>query len=150
MRIICLHQYWASLMAYGFKRIETRSWSTPCRGWLAIHASKTKEWRNEYKDSWAERCLKSVGYETFDDLPFGAIVCVVNVTGCKSTNNLSLFDGLLGSQEKEFGDYSPNRFGWITQDCFRLTEPLPYRGQQGMWTLPEGVVTEIRKRVVKV
>lgn len=146
MKIISLHQYWASLMAHGFKKIETRSWSTSYRGWLAIHAAKTKAWRDEYKGSYAEKMLSSVGYKTFDDLPFGAIVCIVNLTDCESTNVLNLPSGLLSSQEKLFGDYSANRFGWQTKDCFRLTEPIPFRGQQGMWKLHESIVSEIRLR----
>lgn len=38
MKALTLHQPWASLVALGVKRIETRSWSTSYRGALAIHA----------------------------------------------------------------------------------------------------------------
>lgn len=41
MKALTLHQPWASLIALGHKRIETRSWSTPYRGPLAIHAGKS-------------------------------------------------------------------------------------------------------------
>lgn len=41
MKAISLWQPWASLIAHGVKTIETRSWSTPYRGPLAIHAAKT-------------------------------------------------------------------------------------------------------------
>ena len=40
MKALTLTQPWASLVAIGAKRIETRSWSTPYRGLLAIHAAK--------------------------------------------------------------------------------------------------------------
>ena len=40
-RALTLHQPWASLIALGVKTIETRSWSTPYRGPLAIHAGMT-------------------------------------------------------------------------------------------------------------
>lgn len=39
MKALTLWQPWASLMALGVKWIETRSWSTSYRGWLAIHAA---------------------------------------------------------------------------------------------------------------
>lgn len=39
-KMLTLHQPWASLVAVGRKRIETRSWSTSYRGPLAIHAAK--------------------------------------------------------------------------------------------------------------
>ena len=38
MKVLTLHQPWASLVALGVKTIETRSWSTKYRGPLAIHA----------------------------------------------------------------------------------------------------------------
>lgn len=41
MKALTLHQPWASLIAVGVKRIETRSWSTSYRGPLAIHAGLT-------------------------------------------------------------------------------------------------------------
>ena len=41
VRALTLHQPWASLIALGVKRIETRSWSTSCRGPLWIHAGRT-------------------------------------------------------------------------------------------------------------
>ena len=39
MKVLTLHQPWASLVALGVKTIETRSWSTQYRGPLAIHAA---------------------------------------------------------------------------------------------------------------
>jgi len=39
VKALTLHQPWASLIAVGAKRIETRSWSTSYRGPLAIHAA---------------------------------------------------------------------------------------------------------------
>lgn len=41
MKVLTLHQPWASLVALGVKTIETRSWSTQYRGPLAIHAAAT-------------------------------------------------------------------------------------------------------------
>ena len=41
MKAITLTQPWATLVAIGAKRIETRSWRTFYRGPLAIHAGKT-------------------------------------------------------------------------------------------------------------
>lgn len=39
MKVLTLHQPWASLVALGVKSIETRSWPTQYRGPLAIHAA---------------------------------------------------------------------------------------------------------------
>jgi hypothetical protein len=40
MKALTLTQPWATLVAIGAKRIETRSWSTKYRGPLAIHAAR--------------------------------------------------------------------------------------------------------------
>lgn len=40
MKVITLIQPWATLVALGEKKIETRSWSTNFRGRIAIHAGK--------------------------------------------------------------------------------------------------------------
>jgi hypothetical protein len=40
MKALTLTQPWASFVALGWKKIETRSWATAYRGPLAIHAAK--------------------------------------------------------------------------------------------------------------
>ena len=40
MKALTITQPWATLIAIGAKRFETRGWSTPYRGPLAIHAGK--------------------------------------------------------------------------------------------------------------
>jgi hypothetical protein len=41
MKALTLWQPWASLVAFGEKRVETRCWTTKYRGDIAIHAAKT-------------------------------------------------------------------------------------------------------------
>ncbi len=43
MRALTLHQPWATLIALGVKTVETRSWATPYRGRLLIHAARGVE-----------------------------------------------------------------------------------------------------------
>ena len=42
IKALSLWQPWASAIAVGYKHYETRSWKTDYRGWLGIHAAKTK------------------------------------------------------------------------------------------------------------
>jgi activating signal cointegrator 1 len=42
MKAITILEPWASLIACGAKKIETRSWSTKYRGNIAIHAAKSR------------------------------------------------------------------------------------------------------------
>ncbi len=79
MKAITLWQPWATLVAIGAKRFETRSWSTHYRGPLAIHAAKTsrdiKRYRGRPK---IEEALARAGC-SFDTLPRGVVVCAARL-----------------------------------------------------------------------
>ena len=47
MKVITIKQPWASLIAYGYKRYEFRSWKTNYRGPIYIHAGKGTDKSNE-------------------------------------------------------------------------------------------------------
>ena len=55
-----------------------------------------------------------------------------NVVGTDLTDQLPL------------GDYSPGRYAWLLDDVRALAEPVPCRGRQGLWTLPEEVARALR------
>ena len=79
MKALTLHQPFASLVAIGAKRIETRSWSTSYRGPLAIHAS-AKGPRTEADGTKAFDAALLAAYragievEQIAPLPYGAVV----------------------------------------------------------------------------
>lgn len=159
MKLLSLWEPWATLMALGAKRIETRSWSTSYRGWLAIQASKGGLSREDLR----MQCLdpvfyKALGFETQvqplnwrEAFPFGKIVAVVYLRACSRTQWLREPAGaevigadLMTEQEQEFGDYSDGRYGWVTDSLFRLPEPLPFKAKQGLADVPADVVEQIR------
>ena len=142
MRGISLWQPWATLIAIGAKRHETRSWYTPYRGPLAIHAAKRCE-RPEMRLLAQEpfrTALHGIGIYLLSQLPFGAIVALADLAECVPTTELR--DGL-SSQEWAFGDYSPGRWAWCLRNVYRLPEPIPYRGAQGLWPVPADVERRI-------
>lgn len=144
IRCLSLWQPWASLMAVGAKKIETRSWATDYTGLVAIHAAK--KWTGELKDI--------LGTEPFHSaldaeivrlarrrqptlLPLGAIVGLGYLKACYRTEYLRRHPDVYGLTEREeaFGDFSDGRFGWCFQNIFAFVEPIPMKGQQGLWTL---------------
>ena len=160
MKALSLTQPYATLIALGAKRIETRSWSTSFRGPIAIHASKG--FPREYQESCAIEpflsVLKAAGFTNTNELPKGAIVAVgrlvyVFLTG--DTLNYRHLDrtvrgpnGLtyqITPQEIEFGDYSPGRFGWVLTDVVRLEQPIPVKGALGLWNVPPMVMEQIKR-----
>lgn len=183
LRGLSLHQPWASLVAVGAKRVETRSWSTPYRGLLAIHATKLFPWygletlmegylseSGEVVSSGRDREVgrlmrEAIGphYRYPKFLPLGAIVAVAELIRIVPTEHFVWTDGpllrefptptaqyLAGPRERAFGDFTPGRYGWVLSDVQALTEPIPCRGAQGLWRVPEDVVERIREQGVKV
>ena len=135
-RAISLWQPWASAMAAGMKKNETRSWPTAYRGELAICAAK----RNLDHDGLAVARNEGV---PLTGMAFGAVLCVVEVYACLPTNSAHIGQPIT-EQEMALGDYSPGRFFWMTRNCRTLTTPLPIVGRQGMWILTPETVAQIK------
>lgn len=161
MRAISLWQPWASAIAVGSKRFETRSWATKYRGPIAIHAAKRCN-RFEligFKCSWnwSGALAAAVGGTAMgsdihldEALPFGALVAVAEITACVSTGELTqrVLDeprstvlasvrhpDLYEWTERQMGDFSLGRFAWQLENVRPLREPIPMKGRQGFWTL---------------
>ena len=135
---IVLTQPWATLMAIGTKQVETRSWSTTFRGPLGIHAAASfpKECRALcYRPPFA-RALAQAGYNAPDDLPLGQVLAVTEVYDCQPTQDIR---ELLTWEERQFGDYTAGRYGWLTRGVRRLREPFPLRGLQRIQKLPSPI-----------
>lgn len=158
MKALSLLQPWASLVAIGAKRIETRSWSTRYRGPLAIHASA----------GFPPTCRKLCAEEPFrtvllgaglpiwrplggaieldpplpdwNALPRGQVLAVVTVADCLPTSPtfgsypfLPEWLDELSDQERAFGNYEEGRWGWHLEDVHRLEPPVPAKGARGLW-----------------
>lgn len=156
MRAISLKQPHASGMALGLKTIETRGRVCHVRGDLAIHASGTHYPVNSLPQVlrttlWKER-EHVIGYHsTFDDLinnlPYCAVVAVVELWMSWPTEHLSNLRQPLTLCELAWGDYSVGRWGWATRDLRRLKEPVPCKGHQGFFFLPADVEKKVRAQL---
>jgi len=164
VRAITLTQPWATLVAIGAKRIETRSWATDYRGPLAIHAGMglgpaggVSGLLDLVTAEPFAAALAAAGIRRIDQLPRGAIVAVAEVADCVGTLSLSgtLFWSTpqgrawptLTDQERAFGDYSLNRYGWMLSDVRPLATPIPYRGMLGLWAVPDELEARIRAQM---
>jgi hypothetical protein len=134
-RALTLRQPWASLVGIGWKLYETRSWRTAYRGWLAIHAANgfPKECRALcYRQPFA-LALANAGFHNPDGLPRGQVIAVVKLTDCISTDT---WQPPKGSNERDFGDYSPDRWAWKLENVQRIATPFAAKGALGIWRLP--------------
>lgn len=141
MKALTLTQPWATLVAIGAKRIETRSWATRYRGPLAIHAAKNvpKPARALYRDNWRFfTVLRNAGYGGSSRLPLGAVLAICRLVDCvriEPSGIIGKWTYLLADKDREcaFGDYSIGRFAWILTDVQALPELIRAKGARGLW-----------------
>lgn len=134
MKAVSLWQPWATLIAIGAKRFETRSWDTNYRGPLAIHATKRRAVNDKLNDAIRKALIKG-GFPNFiSDLPYGCVVCVVDLVNCTPTEEVQREDWFkpLHATEFYFGNFTPGRFAWQLENV-RFLENLSARGYQGLW-----------------
>lgn len=158
LRAITLWQPWATLVALGIKKIETRHWKTDFRGPLLIHAAKNPRLTEaeERKYSWL---LETNGHKggLIRDLPYGSIVAVCTMTDCLKMVNLQHFTQGSGEicishqsyLEKALGDWRAGRYAWELDGVVKVA-PIPVKGMQGFWSVPENVIEQVRLEIQKV
>jgi activating signal cointegrator 1 len=140
MKAISLWQPWSSLIAHGYKQIETRHWPTNYRGLLAIHAAMKWDDVTRLALDEANLVLRAAGLSALDrPLPRGAIVAVCRLVGCEQSRGPDRWPTF----ERAFGDLSEGRWAWRLADIRALDRPVPCRGMQGIFPVPEELLPTI-------
>lgn len=144
MKAITLHQPWATLVAIGAKRIETRSWPTSYRGQIAIHAAAS------FPDYGRKFSLQPVVYDTVGKLcrthstrgyPLGSVLATCELVACWPIEVFDITgeysDGKVFVEmrelEREFGNYGPGRYAWILKNVREFPAPIPAKGNRRIW-----------------
>lgn len=152
MKAITMTQPWASLLAAGANRIETRSWATSYHGPLAIHAALgfPKYAKALCSQTPYAEALAAAGYVAATDLPRGKVIGVGildDLLRCDASTEKTIIRqsnaGLLPPDEVAFGDFSEGRCGFVMTDMCRLATPIPARGMLGIWKLPSEIEAQI-------
>lgn len=141
MKAITIHQPWATALAVGIKKFETRPRRSNHRGPIAIHAGLTmnEEALGDLMDidwgSYIQRPLSRkwslVGPQDFTQ---GAIIAVGELTDC-----LEMDDALIAAQsqtELRMGHWEPGRFAYQFENITPVG-PFPASGKQGLWNWDE-------------
>ena len=160
IKAITIWQPWGSAIAIEAKGYETRGWATSYRGPIAIHAAK-RPYMNIIKTLPADtrRILQQLLNYEGEALPTGAVICtaeLVNVwhivynpgTDVDVAKNIPIgaesmskdkhapdFHDYIVPTAQEFalGDWTPGRYAWELRNIKLLPEPIPAKGQQGLW-----------------
>ncbi len=86
------------------------------------------------------KVLYAHGCRHVDELPLGKIIAVANLDRILTSEAINA-SGKLSDQERAFGDYSSNRFGWMLSNIIKLENPIPARGMQGLWEFDMSGIT---------
>ena len=151
MKALTLHQPWASLIAYGVKAIETRSWAPPkalLGERIAIHAG-----RRVARAGLSSRVWYAVeglyGSEWWNAIPTSAVVCTAVLADARrvqwvgADQELHLTHSLTGVTSGEkvkadpYGDFGVGRWLWFLRELGPVEPPVPAVGHQGFWDWEE-------------
>lgn len=129
IKALSLWQPWASLVAAGVKRHETRHWATNYRGRIAIHAAKTLDLAGAPDPL----CEAVHGPYWAKDLPRGVVVAVGVLTACDPAERVA---DHLTPADRAAGNFARGRFAWRIERIQRVINPVPLIGRQGLfnWT----------------
>jgi len=153
VRALALHQPFASLIAIGAKRVETRHWPAPAAligERLAIHATLSREdlylvagqpFLRALQHAYREDRLVLVDGE----LPLGAIVATAVLDRCSAiTEPGTATLRERAPDEYAFGNYSLRRgprYAWVMRDIEALMPPVRFKGRQRIFFVPDELLT---------
>lgn len=134
IKALTISQPFASLIASGEKWIENRSWPTSYRGELAIHAGKG---------------LQYLDREELDEYPSGCVIAIGRLSACISIGVIEIECIRFGKKqlipgtsrnwfEADRHKHAEGPWCWILENV-RTIDPVPMRGAQGLWNVPESV-----------
>lgn len=141
MKALTLHQPWASLIAAGLKKYETRSRPLKYRGEIAIHAGK----KFTSVDTLAlVRTMVPFSKKAMVPVhfPTGMVILVAEMTDCiEMTEELIAEIAKDDPVELYLGDWKPGRYAYKLENIRPLTNPFEINGQQGIWNIDDNLIT---------
>lgn len=120
-KALSIRQPWASLIIWGLKTVEIRSWSTNYRGLLFIHASKKVD----------EEAMKR--FQVVEPLPVGSIIGFVELVNVEPFSETTWNE--LADVHMDIGLFSPDLYAWFMTNPRPLARPFLYRGDRGLFTV---------------
>lgn len=134
MKALTISQPCASLIASGKKFVENRTWQTPYRGPLAIHAGKGQQYM-------------TLGEMARDGLPTSAILAVCVLRSClplaytRRVFERGQLPAIAGKDKLGLADverilqheHTEGPWCWILEQVRPLKNPINATGARGLW-----------------
>lgn len=139
--MLTVRQPWALALVLGVKPVENRSWVTPHRGELFIHAGKT--WERPEVIAAVLDLLRDAGHQIPSEQPdelaewhpagaSGALVGRVNLTHICSDGLDATRAVFMPSSCSDWAEAGQHH--WQMRDARTFSEAIPMRGYQQVWT----------------
>jgi hypothetical protein len=135
MKAITIIQPFAEMIARGDKRVENRSWHTPYRGPLAIHAGRATRYGGEP--------VRAIALDYDIDpasLILGAVIATARLADC--VRLCRALDGSVRPTPPAWAvlkypwlaehEHTEGPYCWVLEDVRRI-DPVPIGGAQGLW-----------------
>lgn len=133
-----------------WKEFETRHWPAPARligQRIGIHAAKnTSDLKGvqeyiqdrdaggpEFPCDEAFRVALRQRFQTLGDIPRGCLLGTAVLVAAHRTETRTM------AAWGHFGDFAPGRWAWEMADVQALPEPVPWKGAQGFFNVPDEV-----------
>jgi hypothetical protein len=130
MKALSLHQPWASLILFGIKKYETRSWETNYRGKLLICAAQKKGLLQKESYGYIRSKYLSIRTPAYTNLPFGVTILKCNLTECiKMTKE---FIEKQSEQEIDCGDWTEGKYAWKLENIEEVPQ-IEVTGRQKLF-----------------
>ncbi|XP_044465178.1 activating signal cointegrator 1-like [Mangifera indica] len=137
---LTMHQPWASLLVYGIKRIEGRSWPAPITGRLWIHAAgkvperaTIKAMEDFYREIYGLDGITDVEFP--QHYPVSRLLGCVEVVGCVNCEEAANWKVLPEGVRLE----AQTEFCWLCENPRKLVVPFEMRGYPGIYSLEKKI-----------
>lgn len=131
LKALSMYQPYAWMVANGYTTIDDRSWYTPYRGKLIIHASKKID---IHYHTYLKEILK-INIPEPEELDYGGIIAICDLTECR---NLSKTPTITPELHAHAGQLT---YGFVMENIKKI--PLiPYRGMAGLFEIPISTIKQ--------
>ena len=132
MKCVSVWQPWAgAFFDYG-KPVENRKWYCSHRGPLLIHAALKQD-----EDTMRSFLEINPTMKRLSEFPRGVILGRVEMIDCVRVDRLAKYFTEERDTRWAFGP-----FCWVFKNAIALREPIRYRGQQGLFDVPDYVMRD--------
>lgn len=135
LKALTICEPYATLILRGLKPVENRTWETPYRGPMYLHAGKSRQWLTLDPGK-----TMDVSYKIpLSEMHFGAVIGIVHLIDCVHISKMPVQYPSLATHEHTNGPWC-----WVL-DQKRITPigPWPWKGALGLFEIDDDALGRV-------